>query len=123
MGPARACAAGSPYRLEIVLRIRFPAAVLAALLPCVSAAEAADLAAPVPRTAYRSAFDGLPRGVEEGSVPWKDANAAVAEFPRGHIDLLKWEERQQGAAPTAPAGAAPAPAPAPQPAAPRRYLH
>lgn len=27
---------------------------------------------------------------------WKAANAAVAEFPRGHADVLKWEKAQTG---------------------------
>lgn len=35
---------------------------------------------------------------------WRDANAAVGQFPRGHADLLKWEQQQvQAAAPVAPA--------------------
>ena len=29
---------------------------------------------------------------------WKAANAAVAEFPRGHGDVLKWEKAQANAA-------------------------
>ncbi|MEG1735898.1 MAG: hypothetical protein RR283_12665 [Comamonas sp.] len=28
---------------------------------------------------------------------WKAANAAVAEFPRGHADVLKWEKSPAGA--------------------------
>lgn len=28
---------------------------------------------------------------------WKRANAAVAEFPRGHADVLKWEQQNQPA--------------------------
>lgn len=91
--------------------------VLAALLaapPVVAAADAADPAAAVPPAAYRSAFDGIPQGVEEETVDWKKANAEVARFPRGHVDLLKWEEANPGAAPaTAPAAAPAVPAPAP----------
>ena len=35
---------------------------------------------------------------------WRDANAAVGQFPRGHADLLKWEQQQApAAAPVAPA--------------------
>lgn len=38
---------------------------------------------------------------------WRDANAAVGQFPRGHADLLKWEQQQAPAAapvtPIAPA--------------------
>lgn len=28
-------------------------------------------------------------------IDWKRANAAVAEFPRGHADVLKWEQQNQ----------------------------
>lgn len=35
---------------------------------------------------------------------WRDANAAVGQFPRGHADLLKWEQQQApAAAPVTPA--------------------
>lgn len=37
---------------------------------------------------------------------WKAANAAVAQFPRGHTDVLKWEKAQSAA----PGHTAPAPA-------------
>jgi hypothetical protein len=97
------------------------AALLAAAPPLIaSAADAADPAVAVPRLPYRSVFEGAATGVEEGNVPWKKANQDVAQFPRGHIDLLKWEEAQGGARkPASPSpGAAPAaPAAAPQPAA------
>ena len=36
---------------------------------------------------------------------WKAANAAVAQFPRGHADVLKWEKAQS----TVPSQATPAP--------------
>ena len=36
---------------------------------------------------------------------WKAANAAVAQFPRGHADVLKWEKAQSAA----PGQATPAP--------------
>lgn len=29
---------------------------------------------------------------------WREANAAVAEFPRGHMDILRWEAEQAGQA-------------------------
>jgi hypothetical protein len=53
--------------------------------------QASDAASPVPALQYRSVFADLPKGVEEGSGDWKAANKAVAQFPRGHIDLLQWE--------------------------------
>ncbi|MES2976995.1 MAG: hypothetical protein V4731_01105 [Pseudomonadota bacterium] len=54
-------------------------------------ARAADPKAPVPTPAYRSVLADLPTGVEEAKVDWRDANAAVAQFKRGHADILKWE--------------------------------
>lgn len=91
---------------------------LAALLAAPLMAAAADPAAPVPAAGYRSVFDGIPQGVEEETVDWKKANAEVAQFPRGHIDLLKWEEANPGAAPRPQA--APTDAPSPRPAPPAR---
>lgn len=91
------------------------AAVLAAAsLPALAAepGHPADPDVHVPAPAYRSVFEGEPRGLEEQTVDWRKANAAVAEFPRGHIDLLKWEERNLPGAATVPAPAAPAAAPA-----------
>ena len=43
---------------------------------------------------------------------WKAANAAVAQFPRGHADVLKWEKAQSAA----PVHTAPMPMPTPVPA-------
>ena len=54
--------------------------------------QASDAASPVPALPYRSVFADLPRGVEESSTDWKAANKAVAQFPRGHADLLQWEK-------------------------------
>lgn len=63
--------------------------------------QAADPASPVPAALYSSAFAGLPTGVEFAADDWKKANAAVGQFPRGHADLLKWEQAQ-GARPATP---------------------
>ncbi len=80
------------------------AASLAQAQPSDPAAAAADAA---PRPAYRSVFQDTPRGVEEQQDDWKKANAEVGRFPRGHADLLKWEEaHQDGQGPRAPASAA-----------------
>ncbi|WP_296509901.1 hypothetical protein [Rhodoferax sp.] len=59
--------------------------------------QASDAASPVPALPYRSVFADLPKGVEEGSTDWKAANKAVAQFPRGHIDLLQWEKARAAA--------------------------
>jgi hypothetical protein len=95
----------------------FLAALLAAAPPLAAwAADPADPAVAVPRVEYRSVFEGVPAGVEEQTIDWKKANAEVGQFPRGHIDLLKWEEAQGGkaAAPAAPPASAPASAQPPR---------
>lgn len=89
------------------MRLPVLAAALAALPSfLVLAADAADPGAPTPPPAYRSVFTGTPTGVEEDSVDWRKANADVARFPRGHADVLKWEEREGSAPATAPRPAA-----------------
>jgi hypothetical protein len=68
--------------------------------------QAADPASPVPAARYSSAFAGVATGVEPAVDDWKKANAAVGQFPRGHADLLRWEQAQDGK-PAAPAGQKP----------------
>lgn len=58
-----------------------------------AAPDAADPAAPAPRVQYRSVFQDTPTGVEADAQDWKKANAEVGRFPRGHADLIKWEEQ------------------------------
>jgi pyruvate dehydrogenase E2 component (dihydrolipoamide acetyltransferase) len=97
------------------------AAALAALIPATAPAQAAappDAAAAAPTLTYRSVFQDLPTGVEEGGLDWKKANADVAGFPRGHADWLKLEEQPGSAAPAPAAGPASAAAPAAPAAAP-----
>jgi hypothetical protein len=72
--------------------------------PSSTVVEAADPAAAVPATQYRSVFPGTPRGVEEGSTSWAGANADVGQFTRGHVDILKWEAARAAG----PTGALPA---------------
>lgn len=83
------------------------AAALSAALPAFAAAQSAgpDPGDGGPPPTYRSAFQDLPTGVVDEVLDWKNANADVAQFPRGHGDWLKWEERP---------GAGPQPAPAPE---------
>lgn len=45
----------------------------------------------------------LPVQIDEAIRRWQAANRAVGEFPRGHIDLLRWEQQQAPAVPAAPA--------------------
>ena len=61
-------------------------------------AAAAAPNAPVPAVRYRSVFDYIPAGVEAQTLDWKKANADVGQFPRGHVDVLKWEQSQPKAA-------------------------
>jgi hypothetical protein len=48
---------------------------------------------PVPVVEYRSVFKDSPTGVEKDKVDWRSANDAVGRYKRGHIDILKEEER------------------------------
>ena len=64
--------------------------------------EASAPGTPVPKAQYQSTFDGLPTGVEQSVVDWRDANANVGQFKRGHADLLKWEEEQVRQKPVPP---------------------
>ena len=50
----------------------------------------------------------LPASLDEAIRRWQAANRAVGEFPRGHVDLLRWE---QARSPEPAAQAAPAAAP------------
>ena len=98
------------------MNTRCLAAALAVAPLLASAADAADPTVPVPRLEYRSVLPASPTDLADPAVPWSQANQDVARFPRGHADLLKWEENQ--AAPPRPAASTPA-----TPAAPRRHGH
>jgi hypothetical protein len=67
-----------------------------------------DPQATVPAVIYQSVFKESPTGVETQSVDWKKANADVAQFTRGHVDILKWEEAQIKTKPVAKPVAKPA---------------
>lgn len=41
--------------------------------------------------------------VETELTDWRKANAAVAEFPNGHMDILRWEAAQAGRTTPTPA--------------------
>jgi hypothetical protein len=74
----------------------FSASALLCFAAC--AQSPADPSAPVPAVAYRSVFTDTPTGVETQSLDWKKAHADVAQFPRGHADVLKWEQAAARAA-------------------------
>ncbi len=91
-----------PARLALLAALALPA--VAGVAPAQAAiypqldpqptAQAASPDTPVPPALYRSAFAGVPTGVEQTSVDWNKANADVGQFKRGHADLLKWEQEQ-----------------------------
>jgi hypothetical protein len=57
-----------------------------------------------PLAAWSQAGPALPQaGVAPPLVEWRGANDAVAQFKRGHIDLLKWESANLPAEAVAPA--------------------
>ena len=94
-------------------------ASVAVILPLLAHADApSGQAVQAPAVPYRSAFEGKTRGVEEGTVDWKAANAEVGRFPRGHADLLKWEQAQGANGGTAPSSTPQAEPPAPRTSAP-----
>ena len=82
-----------------------------ALLPSASAQThaarppVADPAAPVPAPRYRPAFATPAGKADPAPADWKDANAEVGQFRRGHADILKWEEAQTPSQRVAPHGA------------------
>ncbi|MBC7682268.1 MAG: hypothetical protein H7172_08035 [Ferruginibacter sp.] len=64
----------------------------ALLCAAATAQSPADPSVAVPAVVYQSVFANLSTGVEAQSLDRKRANADVAQFPRGHGDVLKWEQ-------------------------------
>jgi outer membrane protein TolC len=107
-----------------VLRIRFGPLWCAALLSATpalagtsTALRAADPATPVPAAAaplLPAAAPAkpleLPTDIDRARTIWQQANERVAEFPRGHIDIIRWEAQNPTSALGAgePASTAPA---------------
>lgn len=50
----------------------------------------------------RADVPALPADIAAARAIWQRANQRVAEFPRGHVDLLRWESAQAGEARTEP---------------------
>ena len=80
---------------------------LAAALPSLAVAQTTaptkppavlDPAAPV--SALH--FEALPSSAKivDQTGDWKAANAAVAQFPRGHADVIRWEKSQAAKKPS-----------------------
>ena len=70
--------------------------LLAASLLALPLALWAQAPAPLPAPLPTQLPTSLPTPLPEAD--WKKANAAVAEFPRGHADVLKWEQQNLPAA-------------------------
>ena len=56
-------------------------------------ARVTDPSADVPAVAYRSVFKETSLGVEMETVDWRKANDDVGKFTRGHVDILKAEDK------------------------------
>ena len=81
-----------------------PGALAADLAPAPRPADPSSPMTPGPPTRYRSVFtDPVSLEAPGGSTAWVGANAEVARFPRGHIDILKWEAANPGAEPASAA--------------------
>jgi hypothetical protein len=74
-----------------------PADALTAADP---ASPSTPLALPLPAPLQTQA-PAQPDDIERARALWRQANARVAEFPRGHVDLLRWEAAQSPSAPAA----------------------
>ncbi|CAB5711724.1 Uncharacterised protein [Delftia tsuruhatensis] len=85
------------------------AALLATSPPIHAQARDGQASPPTPTVPQPSALDpSAPRlplrhtalapsgAVSQEWADWREANAAVAEFPRGHVDILRWEAGQAG---------------------------
>lgn len=82
-----------------------------------------DPGTPVPAPQYQalpapeSALAPQPADAAAALARWRSAHERVAEFPRGHADIVQWERAaatRSPATPSSPAASAPAPSPAPR---------
>ena len=71
---------------------------LTLLEPSIASAQSHNAKAVVAKPVYQSAFADLPafdpQQPAADKKDWRKANEDVAQFPRGHVDILKWEEAQ-----------------------------
>lgn len=84
-----------------------PLGWLALLLPTMAGAQAPAMADPAPAAVPQAPHAPLvytpmqPQpGADTPLADWRTAHQAVAAFPRGHADIVRWEAGQ-GAAPQA----------------------
>jgi hypothetical protein len=100
----------TPFLLALALT-GLPVGASAQAMPGETALRAADPATPstppaepaMPGPADDEALE-LPTDIERARAIWRRANERVAEFPRGHIDLLRWEARNPADRLPAPVG-------------------
>ncbi len=89
-------------KTHALLALLWPVLGLAQGVPQQAAAAAAP-DAPVPAVPYQpmpaAGASALVRELDD----WKRVNAAVAEFPRGHRDIVRWERAQPRPATPEPA--------------------
>jgi len=104
--PSRGSLSFHPAPLWLALALSAPAVALAQT----PGQRAADPSTPVqplslPAAPAPSSLEAieLPADIERARAIWRRANERVAEFPRGHADLLRWEAAQPAA--PVPAGA------------------
>lgn len=72
-----------------------------AAIPPIAQADSAQ----APTAPLRHAPLAASGALADGTDDWKAANAAVAQFPRGHADIVRWEAAQHPAgAPAMPHG-------------------
>lgn len=89
-----------PWPTQVALFIGCALALSAAHAQAPAAFDAADPASPVvtPRLVLPrmggADTPALPADIESARAIWQRANQRVAEFPRGHADLLRWESGQ-----------------------------
>jgi hypothetical protein len=91
-----------------------PWALGAALLVCAWPGGLALAQAPTPSASTPAHVHGVPPTAAAPVIPpavapapgsaraWQDANRAVAQFPRGHADVLRWEQKNTPWPPDAP---------------------
>lgn len=60
-----------------------------------------------PPVLYRSVFTDTPTATLAEEADWRQANAEVGQFKRGHMDILRWEEAQAAKVPNATKSIAP----------------
>jgi hypothetical protein len=101
--PVRSAPHALAFLLALTLALPAPAASPDdALRAADPASPAAALPLPLP-TPQRLDTPEPPADLDRARAIWREANQRVADFPRGHIDLLRWEAASARTAPPTPA--------------------